>query len=282
MRLALHILDLPRGSEVITSPVTFVSTNHAILHAGCRPVFADIQRDTGNLDVRSVAEHISDRTRAVIAVHYGGYPCDLDEIYALARKHRLRVIEDCAHAFGASYKGTRIGGRGDLQAFSFQAVKNLCTGDGGAIALRSEADGSRLKRLRWLGIDKDTWSRRRMHRYSWEYDVTEVGYKAQMNDIEATIGLAQLPYVDEENARRAELSALYRDRLTGVPGVRLLRRQEDRASSCHLFAILVERREDLVEKFRAESVEVGIHYRRNDDYVMYERQWAPRSWIASP
>ncbi len=183
LHLALHVLNLPEDSEVITTPISFVSTNHAILYARCRPVFADVHPDTGNLDIASAASKITDRTKAIIAVHIGGYPCDLDELYALAHSRGLHVVEDCAHACGAAYKGKPIGSHGDLHAFSFHAVKNLPMGDGGALVVQNEELDARLRRLRWLGIDKDTYRRTSAESYSWNYDVPEVGFKYHMNDI---------------------------------------------------------------------------------------------------
>ena len=223
LHLALRLLDLPPGSEVITTALSFVSTNHVILYEGCRPVFADVQPETGNLDVAAVRAKITERTQAIILIHYGGYPCDLDEFYALAREMgNIPVIEDCAHACGASYRGQRIGSHGDLHAFSFHAVKNLPMGDGGALTVRSQAHDARLRKLRWLGINVDTYQRMVPGGYRWAYNVDEVGFKYHMNDIQAAIGLGQLPYVDQDNARRAEIAALYREELAGVPGAALV------------------------------------------------------------
>ncbi len=273
IQLALRVLDLPPGSEVVTTPLTFVSANQAVLHEGLRPVFADVQPDTGNLDAASVAECISERTGAVLLMHYGGYPCDLDELYELARERGAAVIEDCAHACGAVYRGRRIGSHGDLHAFSFHAVKNLPMGDGGALTVRSEAHDARLRRLRWFGISADTYARAAGGRsYSWDYEVAELGFKHHMNDVAAAIGLAQLAHLDEDNARRAEIAARYRDGLAGVPGLELLRREDDRSSSHHLFCLLAERRADLVDKLNAHGVDVGVHYRPSYYYPMFEAE----------
>lgn len=277
LHLGLHLLNLPPGSEVITTPLTFISTNHAILYAGCQPVFADIQPNTGNLDIVSVSQCITERTGAIMLVHYGGYPCDLDEFYALARDRGIPIVEDCAHACGATYKGKRIGSYGDIHAFSFHAVKNLPMGDGGALTVRSEEHDVRLRRLRWLGIDRDTFRRSGRQVYHWEYNVTEVGFKYHMNDIHAAIGLAQLRYLDEDNARRAEIAAQYRERLSNVPGVRFLQYSKDRTSSFHLFCILAEERNTLVNKLQASGVDVSVHYQRNDQYPMYEEQNLPNT-----
>jgi perosamine synthetase len=275
IHLALRILDLPERAEVITTPLTFVSTNHAILYEGLKPVFADVDPASGNISVDSVRQKINDRTRALIVVHYGGYPADIDELYSLARGNNIAVIEDCAHACGAVYKEKRIGSHGDFHAFSFHAVKNLPMGDGGALTVRSSDHDARLRRLRWLGIDKDTYRRTTSRSYDWEYDVPEVGYKYHMNDIEAAIGLAQLPLLERENARRAEIADLYRADLSAVGGVELPPVSADRTSSFHLFPIRAENRDGLIEKLKSEGIGAGVHYRRNDEYPMYKRTDLP-------
>lgn len=277
LHLALRVLNLPPGSEVITTALTFVSTNHVILYECHKPVFADVQPDSGNLDVQSIARRITERTGAIMLMHYGGYPCDLDEIYALADSHGIPIIEDCAHACGATYKGQRIGSRGSLHAFSFHAVKNLPMGDGGALTVRSEEYDRRLRRLRWFGIDADTFTRSVGKHYRWDYDVDEVGYKYNMNDIQAAIGLAQLPQLDSENSRRAAIAKRYRQGLTGVPGISILQERDDRTSAYHLCCILAERRDELVARLREAGIEIGVHYRRNDEYPMFESQDLPHT-----
>ena len=277
LHLGLHLLNLPPGSEVITTALTFISTNHVILYERCQPVFADIQVETGNLNVGSVLERITERTGAIILVHYGGYPCDLDEFYALASERRIPIIEDCAHACGATYKEKKIGSHGDIHAFSFHAVKNLSMGKGGALTVRSKEYDSRLRRLRWLGIDQDTFRRNNPQKYSWSYDVAEVGFQYELNDIHAAIGLTQLYYLDKDNLRRTEIAKLYREKLEKVSGIQLLPYKEDRTSSFHLFCILAERRDSLVEKLRDGGVDVGVHYRRNDYYPMYLEQNLPNT-----
>lgn len=270
LHLALRVLNLPEGSEVITTPITFVSTNHTILYERCVPVFADVEADTGNINVASAASKITEFTKAIMVVHLAGYPCDIDELYALARSHGLHVIEDCAHACGAEYRGKRIGSHGDLHAFSFHAVKNLPMGDGGGLVVRDDDLDMRLRRLRWLGIDKDTYRRVQGTSYNWNYDVTETGFKYHMNDIQAAIGLAQLRCLDEDNARRSEIVNFYRRGLAGVPGLRLMKQSDDRTSSNHLFCVLVEERDALAQKLKAAGIETGMHYRRNDLYPMYK------------
>ena len=275
IHLALHLLDLPEGSEVITTPITFVSTNHAILHERLKPVFADVDPNTGNIDPDSVRARVTGNTRALIVVHYGGYPAELDALYSIANEHGLAVIEDCAHACGSEYKGRKIGSHGSLHAFSFHAVKNLPMGDGGALTVSSAEHDARLRRLRWLGIDKDTYTRTDRVAYHWEYDVAEVGFKSHMNDIAAAIGLAQLRRLDAENGRRAEIAQAYREGLRDIDGLKLAPVSDDRRSSYHLFPVTVERRNDLVDRLRDEGISTGVHYRRNDEYSMYEKTDLP-------
>lgn len=278
LHLALKLLDLPTDSEVITTPITFVSTNHTILYEGLKPVFADVEPYTGNLDIKSVESKITEKTGAIIVMHYGGYPCDMDAFYSLGKKNGIAIIEDCAHACGAEYRGKRIGGFGDLHAFSFHAVKNLPMGDGGALTVSSKYHDQRLRVLRWMGIDKDTYERSDTATnkvYSWEYDVGEVGFKYHMNDIDAAIGIVQLQYLEQDNARRRKIADIYMSELAGVPGIELMRYEDDRKSSRHLCCVLAENRDNLVDKLRENNVGVGVHYKRNDLYPMYEKQNLP-------
>lgn len=276
LHIALKLLGVGQGDEVITTSLTFVSTNHSILYEGAEPVFADIQANTGNLDPASIKDRISERTKAIILVHFAGYPCDLDEIYALARDNNIGVIEDCAHAAGAEYRGRRIG-EGELCTFSFHAVKNLPTGDGGALTTSSEAFDARSRKLRWLGIDKSTYARASASNYSWDYLVEEVGYKYHMNDITAAIALVQLAKLDEENARRRAIAARYSQNLTGTPGLRLLEYENDRTSAFWFFPILAEDRDGLMMKLSDANVDTGVHFRRNDAYPMYREEDLPET-----
>jgi len=275
LQLALRVLDLPPGAEVVTTPLTFVASNQVILQEGLRPVFADVDPTTGNLDPASVSERLGGRAGAILLVHYGGYPCDLKTLYRLGREHGVPVVEDCAHACGASYQGRRIGSHGELHAFSFHAVKNLPAGDGGALTVRSEQLGARLRRLRWFGISADTFERGEGRGYRWDYDVSEVGLKCAMNDVQAAIALAQLAFLDVDNARRGEIAARYRAGLERVPGIELLRSEPDRTSSNHLFCVLAGRRNELVDRLTERGVDVGVHYRPSYCYSMFPGEPLP-------
>jgi perosamine synthetase len=275
LKLALRVLDLPPGAEVVTSPLTFVSANEVIVDERLRPVFADVQPDTGCIDPASIRERLGARTGAIVVMHYGGTPCDLDEIYAIAREHGVAVIEDCAHACGAQYRGRPIGSHGDLHAFSFQAVKNLAVGDGGALTVASAEIDARLRRLRWFGISSSTFDRSKGRAYGWDYDVTEPGVKGAMNDIVAAIGLAQLSHLEAGNRRRREIVERYRARLEGVRGLELLREHDDRVSSNHLFCVLAERRDLLAETLASHGIEVGVHFRPSYSYAMFGGELLP-------
>ncbi|WHH58255.1 DegT/DnrJ/EryC1/StrS family aminotransferase [Petroclostridium sp. X23] len=178
LHLAVKVLGIGEGDEVIVTPMTFVSTVHAIVYEGALPVFADIEKDTMNIDVDDIEKKITDKTKAIIVVHMAGHPCDMDRINELASRYGLYVIEDAAHACGAKYKGKRIGNSSNLTCFSFHAVKNLTCGEGGAITCNNEWYNRYFKEMRWVGISKDTWIRSSKEKvYAWQYWIDKVGYK---------------------------------------------------------------------------------------------------------
>ncbi len=273
LHLALIISGVKEGDEVITTPLTFVSTNHVILYQGALPVFADVNPKTYCIDPESIKKMITKKTRAVIVMHYGGHPCELDKIYKIAKKHNLKVIEDAAHACGSSYKGKKIGSFG-LTCFSFHAVKNLPTGDGGMITTDNKNYYERLKKLRWLGIDKSTYERTKADKknsdiYAWKYNVPEVGYKYHMNDINAAIGIEQLKLLDKENAYRRKLAKIYNQGLSHPDIISLPHVSPDVVTSQHLYVIQVKKRDGLIVKLKANGIAPGVHYRPNNIYPMY-------------
>ncbi|MDQ3003077.1 MAG: DegT/DnrJ/EryC1/StrS family aminotransferase [Fibrobacterota bacterium] len=277
LHLAFKVLDLPKGSRVLTTPLTFVSTNHAILYEGLTPVFCDVDPLTGNLDPESVETALANHPiAAILVVHLGGYPCDMDRINAMAGPIGIPVIEDCAHAFGGRYPdGRRIGDTDNLCAWSFQAVKNLPVGDGGAISTTNTMVRDRLKKLRWLGIDQDTISRfqaagtEKVYQYKWDYNVGEVGYKYHLNDIASAIGVVQLRHVEEANRRRAAIASIYRGRLGDAPGVSLPAYASVDYSSYHFFPLFFERKAEVYRALVEKEIFPGMHYKRNDRYPMY-------------
>jgi perosamine synthetase len=206
--LALKLLDVNHGHEVIVPTMTFVSTAHCVAYRLAMPIFADVDPHTLSIDLEDVRRKITSRTRAIIPVHYSGRPIDLDALKEIAGG--IPIIEDCAHATGARYKGRSVGSIGDIGCFSFHAVKNLAMGDGGALTLNDQQWMERCKRLRWLGIDKGTWDRTAVDKsYWWQYFVDEIGLKCHLNDIAAAIGLVQLRRLQAMNARRREIARQY-------------------------------------------------------------------------
>jgi perosamine synthetase len=247
---------------VITTAQTFVATAMAILYAGARPVFADIQSHSPNLDPTDIERRITPRTKAILVVHYGGYPCDLDEINLLAARFHLTVIEDAAQSLGAIYKGKAVGGCADFGAFSFQAIKQLTTGDGGMLLCRDEHDHQLAYRRRWFGIDRA--GRTPSETGQPEWDITEVGYKYHMNDIAGAMGLAQLEFFEAALMRRRQLNRVYRNAFGGVTGLELLDEKPDRQGACWLFTVEVERRADFIRALRGRGIEAAVWHQRID------------------
>lgn len=261
LHLAIVLAGLRPGDEIVTSPQTFVATAQAALMHGLRVVFADIQRDTGNIDPVDIPKRLSERTRAVLPVHYGGYPCDMDEIHEIADRHGLEVIEDAAHALGASYKQRPVGSLSRFTAFSFQAIKHITTGDGGMLAVAQDNDGEKARRLRWFGLERTPRAGTAV-----SADITEIGFKYHMNDVAAGLGQVQLEDFPPRLTRRQTLNRIYRDRLHRVPGVQLLKMAADRTHAVWLFTVLVERRGAFIDAMRSRGVEAGVWHERIDRY----------------
>jgi len=260
--LALALADIKPGDEVILPAQTFIATGLVVLMHHAKPVFADIQYNTGNIDPDSIRQKITERTKAIIPVHWGGYPCDMDEINAIAREHNLVVIEDAAHALGATYKGRPIGSVSRFTAFSFQAIKHLTTGDGGALCCLNEDDYHQAKKRRWFDIDRDTAKPSILGER--EYDATHVGYKLHMNDIAAAIGLGNLEDFPLNLRRRQEIARYYRKELKNVPGLQLLDYKNDRESAFWIFTVLVERREDFIRVLKKHGIPASVVHLRID------------------
>jgi dTDP-4-amino-4,6-dideoxygalactose transaminase len=279
LHVALRTLGLAEGAEVVTSPIEWVSAHFAVLYERCRPVLADIQPTTGNIDPRQIERQLTPRTAALLIVHHAGYPCDLDEIYEIASRRRLPVIEDCAHAIGAQYRGARIGGTGDmgsLHCFSFGPTKNLTTIHGGAVTTNDSRHLPRLRALRSLGFSRDAFARLQGSSTSYRssYNLAEPGFRYEMPDVHAAIGLAQLGALDGENRRRARIAERYASHLAETPGVELLHYREDRESAYHMYPVLVDRRDALADKMRRHGVDVGVHYPLN---TLLDHDGVPRA-----
>ncbi|HEY3316807.1 MAG TPA: DegT/DnrJ/EryC1/StrS family aminotransferase [Coriobacteriia bacterium] len=267
--LALRLLHVSQHDEVIVPTMTFVSTAHVVAYNLATPIFVDVDEDTLNLSLDDVAELITPRTKAIIAVHYGGRPVEMEALRRIAGD--VPIIEDAAHACGSTYKGTPCGSLGTIGCFSFQAVKNLAMGDGGALTVDDKEMADRAKRLRWLGIDKGTWDRTEGDKsYWWEYAVDEIGLKCHMNDILAAIGLVQLRRLDEMNARRTQIALRYSEGLADLEQVKTPPPDtDDSRSSWHIYCLRCEDRDELSLHLQAQGIATGVHYKPIHLYRCY-------------
>lgn len=258
------------GDEVITTPLTFVSSNHAILLQGLKPIFADID-DTNCLDPKSVLERITSRTKAVLFVGMGGNTGEYPEIVKICREHGLKLVLDAAHMAGTRIDGKIPGADADVVVYSFQAVKNLPTADSGMICFAKAEYDAIVRKLSWLGINKDTYSRvGDKASYKWRYDVEYVGHKNHGNSIMASIGLVQLKHLDRDNAYRRQISSWYEEGFAKYSDkIKLIRIPANCESSRHLFQIVVEKRDELMLALNAQEIYPGVHYIDNTGYRMY-------------
>jgi dTDP-4-amino-4,6-dideoxygalactose transaminase len=260
------------GDEVISTPLTFVSTNHAILYEGLKPVFADVDESLC-LDPASIEKRITNKTRAVMYVGLGGNPGRLLDAIGVAKRHGLVFILDAAHMSGSKIDGkcvsTALGY--DVGVYSFHAVKNLPTADGGMVCCAEKAADTEIRKYGWLGIDKTTYQRSTGGRYTWKYDVQHIGLKAHGNSVMAAIGLVQLKYLEADNERRRALAARYDKMLSDAPTVRRIPVARNATTSRHLYQIRVPaaKRDQLIDALCERNVHVGMHYMLNTHYPMY-------------
>lgn len=273
LHLALEVFKRRQGwgagSAVITTPLTFVSTNHAILHAGLTPVFADVDA-TLCLDPDAILAAITPQTRAVMYVGFGGATGRFDDVVEICRRHGLALILDAAHMAGTHLHGRHAGFGADAAVFSFQAVKNLPTADSGMVCFARPEDDALARKLSWMGIDKDTYARSGGDgSYRWQYEVDEVGFKYHGNSIMAAIALVQLKYLDEDNARRRQMAALYAEALAGDERIGLIPDSPGCRSSTHLFQVRVADRDRVMLGLNVDGIFPGVHYRDNTDYGVY-------------
>ena len=266
LHLALVLAGVRAGDEVVLPPQTFVATGQVVLMQQATPVFADIDPLTGNLSAGALEAVLSERTRAVIAVHWGGYPCDLDALCQVTARHKVALIEDAAQSLGAAYRGRPVGSLSRFTCFSFQAIKHVTCGDGGLLCCTEHTDAQNARRRRWFGLDRERPTSELGDR---ECDVDAVGYKYHMNDLAAAVGLGNLVGFRERLARRREIAAAYRRALAGVPGLTLLRSDDGHESACWLFTVLVERREQFVRALKGRGIPTSVVDRRIDRYRVF-------------
>lgn len=283
MHLLLLAMGIGPGDEIITPSLTFASTVNLIAMLGATPVFVDIDYDTLNVNADLLAERITPRTKAIIPVHFAGAPADMDKIMVIAARYRLVVIEDSAHAIGAWYKGVHAGGFGSSAVFSFHPIKNITTGEGGLITLNDGDLEARLRRLRFHGLEKDAWKRYGKGGNP-EYDIQTPGFKYNLTDMQAALGLAQLSRLPEFNARRTHLAALYHEGLRGVARIALPGVPDyPHVHAWHLFIIklLDMERRLFMEKLSEYNVGYGLHFPASH-LLAYVKERFPLSGAALP
>jgi perosamine synthetase len=266
LHLAYILAGLKEGDEVIAPVFTCTATSIPFLYMGVNVQFADVDPETLNMDVNHVRKLVNEKTKAIVCVHYGGLPCDMDELLAIGKQHNIPVIEDAAHALGATYKGKPIGSISPFTMFSFQAIKHITTGDGGMLILQDKSLIPQAQRIRWFGIDRTN-----KQKGIWENDIYEVGYKYQMTDIGAAMGLAALHEFDNTLALRQRMLETYKAGLKNADGITLLGvHHTDRTHAAWLCTALVKGdRKGFMTKLREKKIESGqVHY-RNDRYSIF-------------
>lgn len=268
LRAALAALKVGPGDEVISTPFTFIATNTAILEQGAKPVFADIKYEDLNIDPTSIEKKITPKTKAIMVVHYGGNPVDLDEIRKIARKHNLPVIEDAAHALGSQYKGKYIGATGDIVCFSLQVVKIITSGDGGLIATNKKYY-QKLKKIIWYGIDREEKKTNLLDPLPDSFKGTELGFKYNMNDITATLASVGIDNFDEVAKKRRLIGERYRKELSDCPNIKLMKYYNDRKPNYQIFPIHVQNRLRFAKYLIKNNIMVNINNRRNDIYPIF-------------
>ena len=265
LHLSMLAAGLKPGDEVITTALTFCATVNAIIHAGATPVLVDVQPDTMNIDPTQIVRVITDKTRAILPVHFAGRPCEMDSIMTIAKEHNLKVIEDCAHSIEGEYKGVKTGNFGDFGCFSFYVTKNITTGEGGMVLAKNEEDAARIKVLALHGMSKDAWKRFGDEGYK-HYFVVDCGFKYNMMDIQAAIGIHQLSRINEGLKRRNEIWQQYNEAFSDLPLGLPATDEPSTVHARHLYNLMVDQnrcgitRDEFIEKLYRLNIGTGVHY----------------------
>ena len=285
LHLSMLAAGIGPGDEVITTALTFCATVNTIIHAGAKPVLVDVDPATFNIDPREVAAKITSRTKAIIPVHFAGLACDMDALVTIARRRGLMIIEDCAHAVETTYKGKQAGTFGNFGCFSFYVTKNMTTGEGGMILTTDERHADRLKILALHGMSKDAWRRFSDEGYK-HYYVVECGYKYNMMDIQAAIGIHQLRRIQKNWERRQEIWATYQREFAGLPLTLPAQPDEGTRHAYHLYTVLIDpertnlTRDQFIADMTAENIGVGVHYQSIPVHPYYQERfgWRPEDY----
>jgi perosamine synthetase len=276
LHLALAAIGVTEGDEVIVPTMTFASTGETVLYFKARPVLVDCAPNSFHVDPRQVEAAITDRTKAIVPVHYSGFACDMDAILDIARRHGLKVIEDAAHALPSTYKGKMIGTLGDITCFSFYATKTLTTGEGGMATTDNEQYAERIRSLSLHGISKDAWKRYSAEG-SWRYDIQEVGYKYNLTDIQAALGLAQLAKRQLTHTLRTQLAERYNRGLASLDAFETAHIPDHVTNAWHLYVLQVKPdvlrigRDRLIEELKSRGIGTSVHFIPLHLHSLYQR-----------
>ena len=265
LHIACLAAGIKEGDEVITSPITFVASANCILYCRAKPVFADIQEDTVNIDPKEIKKKLTKKTKAIIPVHFAGHPCDLEEIRKISKKHQLTVIEDACHALGAEYKGSKIGAckYSDMTVFSFHPVKSITTGEGGAVLTNNKRLYEKLIILRHHGIAKERRKFIKRLEGEWYYEMQMLGFNYRITDFQCALGISQLKKLNKFIRKRRKLAKIYNEKLSKLSGIILPTERPYVKSSWHIYCIKVAKtnwRRVIYERLRSMGIGVQIHY----------------------
>ena len=289
LHLSLIASGVKPGDEVITTAMTFCATVNTIIHVGAKPILIDVERNTQNLDTSLIESSITHKTKAIVVVHFAGFPCDMESVMKIADKYHLKVIEDCAHAIETECQGKKAGTIGDFGCFSFYSTKNIVTGEGGMVIAKNPDDLSAIRKLSLHGMSKHAWNRFSSSGYK-HYDVELPGYKYNMMDLQAAIGLAQIRKVEKFQLRRKEIWNYYSSNLLGlpltVPNNELLKLD---VHAHHLYTIQIDSavssisRDGFLQKMTESGIGVGVHYLSIPTHSYYQKEfgWNPLDWPIS-
>lgn len=275
LHLALRALDIKEGDEIIVPSLTFIATVNSIFYVGAMPVLADsISLDNFNISPDDIERKITSKTKAIIVVHYGGYPCNMDEIKKIAKRYNLYIIEDSAHSIGAKYKGEKCGTIGNIGCFSFFANKNITTAEGGMVVTNNKKLADKIKLLRSHGMTTTSLDRYKGH--SFDYDVIDLGYNYRFDEIRAAIGLAQLKKLDKNNKKREKIVRHYQNELLKFKNIKISFLNFKEKSSYHLFPILLDKninREKFMKYLRKHRIQTSIHYNPVHKFTYYKKRF---------
>lgn len=281
LHLALECVSLKPGDEVLLPTTTFTATGEVVTYLGCRPVLADVDPVTLNIDVADVKKKLTSRTRAIIPVHIAGQPCDMDELHSFARRHGLRVIEDAAHALPSEYHGKRVGALSELTVFSFYATKTLTTGEGGMVTTNDNELAARMRLMRLHGIAGDAWKRYGKNG-TWYYEVTEAGFKYNPTDMQAALGLVQLAKCDPSFLARSSIASRYTQAFESIAAVETPSLKADRESSWHLYILRLRLehlridRNAFIDELKQRGIGTSVHFIPLHLHPYYQRSFGYR------